>query len=269
MLIDTHVHVISADVERFPLNPPGVNTGPWWETHPCSADLLRLLMADAGVDRAVLVQGVGAYGFDNEYTLAASTAAPEAFAGVVCTDRRADDAAGTLRDLLQRGARGYRWFMVHDDARLDEPRALWDALGDAGVPVVMTFLADRLEDFAATVPTLPTSLRFAVDHCAFADLSHGIPDELAALGTFPNVYLKVSTHALRSAAKGGDPADAVAELAARFDGRLMWGSDFSQTHDVPYAELVEEGRRAAAKLADTAREAYTSGSALALWPELA
>jgi predicted TIM-barrel fold metal-dependent hydrolase len=158
--------------------------------------------------------------------------------------------------------------MVHDDARLDEPRALWGALGDLGVPVVMTFLADRLEDFATAVPTLPSSLRFAIDHCAFADLSLGIPDELAALGAFPNVYLKVSTHALRSAAKGGDPADAVAELAARFDGRIMWGSDFSQTHDVPYGELAEEGRRAAAKLADDRRDAYLAGSAITLWPEL-
>jgi predicted TIM-barrel fold metal-dependent hydrolase len=268
VLVDTHVHVISPDLERFPLRPPGVNTGPWWETHPCSADLLRLLMADAGVDRAVLVQGVGAYGFDNEYTLSASTAAPELFANVVCTDRRADDASQTLRELLQRGARGYRWFMVHDDPRLDAPRSLWDALGAMHVPVVMTFLADRLEDFAATVPSLP-EVPLAVDHCAFADLSQGIPDSLMALGDFPNVYLKVSTHALRSAAEGGDPADAVAELAERFGGRIMWGSDFSQTHDVSYPELAEEGRRAAAKLDDDARDAYFAGSALTLWPDLA
>jgi predicted TIM-barrel fold metal-dependent hydrolase len=268
VLIDTHVHVISPDLDRFPLQPPGVNTGPWWETHPCSADLLGLLMADAGVDRAVLVQGVGAYGFDNEYTLSASMAAPDTFANVVCTDRHAEDATTTLRDLLERGARGYRWFMVHDDTRLEEPRALWDALGSLRVPVVMTFLADRLEDFAVVVPKLP-EIPLAVDHCAFADLSQGIPDGLAALGEFSNVFLKVSTHALRSAAEGGDAADAVAELAARFDGRLMWGSDFSQTHDVPYEELVQLGRDSAAKLSDVTRDAYFAGSALELWPELA
>jgi len=267
VLIDTHVHVISPDLEQFPLHPPGVNTGPWWETHPCSADLLRLLMDDAGVDRAVLVQGVGAYGFDNEYALSASQAAPNLFANVVCTDRRAESASETLRDLFGRGARGYRWFMVHDDARLEQPRPLWDVLATLGVPVIMTFLADRLEDFATAMPRLP-DLPLAIDHCAFADLSQGIPDALAALGEFPNVYLKVSTHALRSAARGGDAADAVAELAARFDGRLMWGSDFSQTHDAPYPELAEEGRRAAAKLDDARRDAYCAGSALTLWPEL-
>jgi predicted TIM-barrel fold metal-dependent hydrolase len=267
MLVDTHVHVISSDLQRFPLQPPGVNTGPWWETHPCSADLLQLLMDDAGVDRAVLVQGVGAYGFDNEYTLSASIAKPNVLANVVCTDRRAEDPAATVRDLLERGARGYRWFMVHDDARLEEPRAVWDALAVAQVPVVMTFLEDRLEDFGEAVPRLP-DVPLAVDHCAFADLSQGIPDALAALGEFPNVYLKVSTHAIRSAAKGGDAADAVAELADRFDGRLMWGSDFSQTHDVPYPDLAEEGRRAAAKLDDAHRDAYLAGSALTLWSEL-
>src|SRR5262249_26302629 len=98
-------------------------------------------MADGGVDRAVLVQGVGAYGFDNEYTLEASTTAGDVFANVVCTDRRAEDATTTLRELVERGARGYRWFMVHDDPRLEEPRALWDLLGSLRVPVVMTFLA--------------------------------------------------------------------------------------------------------------------------------
>jgi predicted TIM-barrel fold metal-dependent hydrolase len=213
------------------------------------------------------VQGVGAYGFDNRYTLAAASESPGAFSNVVCTDRRAPDAVETLTALVRAGARGYRWFMVHDDARLGEPRVLWETLREFGVPVVMTFLADRLEEFAEVVPSLPP-LQLAVDHCAFADLSHGIPDALAALGSFPNVSLKVSTHALRSAAKGGDAADAVAELAARFDRRIMWGSDFSQTHDVPYAELAEEGRRAAAKLDDAARDAYTAGSALALWPDL-
>ena len=269
MLVDTHVHVISPDLDRYPLHPAGVNTGPWWETNPCSADLLRRLMDDAGVDRAVLVQGVGAYGFDNDYTLAASTATPGVFTNVVCTDRRTEDVVGILTRLVHTGARGYRWFMVHDDPRLDEPDALWRALGAVAVPmpVVMTFLADRLAEFVGFVPKHP-DLRFAVDHCAFADLSGGIPDELAALGDFTNVYLKVSTHALRSAAKGGDPADAVAELAARCSGRVMWGSDFSQTHDVPYADLAEEGRRAAAKLDDTTRDAYLAGSALTLWPEL-
>jgi len=37
---------------------------------------------------------------------------------------------------------------------------------------------------------------------------------------------------------------------------------------VPYAALVEEGRRAAAKLCDDDRDRYFAGTALTLWPEL-
>lgn len=267
MLIDTHVHVVSDDLERYPLNP-GHATNPWYETHPCSGPELRALMAGAGVDAAVLVQGVGAYRFDNSYTLAAAADAPGVFTSVVCTDRSTSDAVDVVRAIVvRRKARGYRWVTFAEDGRLAEPRALWDALAELGVPVVLTALADRLPEIAELVAQLPP-LPLALDHCAFADLSRGVPDALAVLAAFPNLYLKVSTHALHSAAAGGDPADAVAELAARFTGRVMWGSDWSQTHHAPYAEIVEEGRRAAAKCTDAQRDAYFAASALSLWPEL-
>lgn len=267
MMIDTHVHVVSEDRTRYPLDP-GVSTNPWYETHPCSAPELRALMQRAGVDRAVLVQGVGAYRYDNTYTLDAAAANPGAFTAVVCTDRAAADPVAALRTLVEtRRVRGYRWFTVGDDPRLDEPHALWDALAGLHVPVVLTVLADRLPEVAALVRRIP-SLQFALDHCGFADLSRGIPDELGALAALPNLALKASTHVLHTAAAGGDPADLVAELAGRFGGRIMWGSDWSQTHHAPYPEIVEEGRRAARRLRSDHRDAYFAGTALGLWPEL-
>jgi len=266
MIIDTHVHVVADDHARYPLQP-SVATNPWYETHPCSGPALRALMAEAGVDAAVLVQGVGAYGYDNTYTLDAAAAAPGAFTPVVCTDRQVADPVAEVRALVDAGARGYRWFCVHDDPRVTEPRALWDALAALGVPVVVTILPDGLDAFASVAAAYP-SIAFALDHCAFVDLARGVPDALGALARFPNVFLKVSTHALHTAAAGGDPADAVAALAAGFEGRLMWGSDWSQTHHAPYPDIVEEGRRAAAKLTDPDRAAYLTGTALTIWPEL-
>ena len=267
MIIDTHVHVVADDHERYPLQP-SVATNPWYETHPCSGPALRALMAEAGVHAAVLVQGVGAYGYDNTYTLDAATEAPGVFSSVVCTDRRRVDAVAEVQALVGRGARGYRWFCVHDDPRVLEPRALWDALASAGVPVVVTILPDGLDAFASVAMAYP-GIPFALDHCAFVDLSRGIPDALGALDRFPNVVLKVSTHSLHTAAAGGDPADAVAALAARFPDRLMWGSDWSQTHHAPYPDIVEEGRRAAARCSDGQRRGYLGGTALRLWPEIA
>jgi predicted TIM-barrel fold metal-dependent hydrolase len=267
-MIDTHVHVVADDHDRYPLRP-SVATNPWYETHPCSGRELRTLMAGAGVDAAVLVQGVGAYQYDNRYVLDAAAAAPGALAAVVCTDRTVADPVAEVRALVTAGARGYRWFCVHDDPRVEEPGALWAALSALGVPVVVTVLPDGLDPLARVAAAYP-DLAFALDHCGLVDLARGIPDALGALAAFPNLHLKVSTHALHTVIDGGaDPADAVADLAHRFAGRVMWGSDFSQTHHAPYADIVEEGRRAAAKLSDHHRAAYLAGTARTLWPELA
>jgi predicted TIM-barrel fold metal-dependent hydrolase len=49
----------------------------------------------------------------------------------------------------------------------------------------------------------------------------------------------------------------------------MWGSDWSQTHDRPYAELAASARDATAKLSADDRDAVLGGTAATLWPELA
>lgn len=265
-VVDSHVHVVSDDLARYPLRP-GVATNPWYLDHPCSGPELRALMAAAGVDRAVLVQGVGAYEYDNTYVLDVAAAAPDVFTAVVCSDRRAADPVGDVLALVAAGARGYRWFCVHDDPRIEEPRALWDALAVLRVPVVVTFLPDGLEAFARVARAYP-ELVFAIDHVAFVDFGAGVPEALRALAPLPNVCCKVSTHALHTVAEHGDPADAVAELASVFADRILWGSDWSQTHHAPYPDIVEEGRRAAVKLTDAGRAAYLGGTALTLWPEL-
>ncbi len=66
---------------------------------------------------------------------------------------------------------------------------------------------------------------------------------------------------------GGDPVDLVDRLAAVFGAeRLMWGSDFPQTHDRPYPELVDLGRRACARLSAGDQAAFLGGTALTLTP---
>lgn len=268
MIVDAHVHVVAADRDRYPLHP-GTATHPWYEDRPCDATELRALMADAGVDRAVVVQAVGAYSFVNDYVLDAAAAHPGVLTPVVCTDRTAPDPVGAVGGLVRgRGARGYRWFAVGADPRLDEPVGLWTALAALRVPVLVVCFPDRLGELVELLATrAPVPL--VLDHCGFAAFDHGVPDALAALAAFPNVHLKVTTEVIRAAAAAGDAPAVVAELMALAGGRCLWGSDWSQTHDVPYAALVEEGRRAAEHLDADARAAYLGGTALALWPELA
>ena len=51
--------------------------------------------------------------------------------------------------------------------------------------------------------------------------------------------------------------------------RLLWGSDFCQTHDRSYAELVALGAGAFAGLTAADRALCQGANALRLWPGLA
>jgi len=268
VIVDTHTHVVAADATRYPLDALEP-AGGWYRDVPISVEGLLGLMDDARVDRAVLVQAVSAYRFDNRYVLDSARAHSDRCTSVACLDVAAVGAAATLRRLTEeRGARGLRWWALGDEP-LDEPRDVWDEVAALQVPVVMTMFASRLEELVSLVPRLPP-VPIAIDHCAFADFSIGVPPELAALAEHSTVVLKVSTITLERLAEYGDVRDGLAELAACFGAdRLMWGSDFSQTHDRTYPELAELARFAVSRLGDGARAAVLGKTALRLWPELA
>ncbi len=247
-LVDTHVHVVSDDEDRYPLAPSGA-TGPWYRDDPCSVERLLDLMDDAGVDAAVLVQAISAYGHDNRYTLDAAARHPGRTTPVACVDLTGPDPLAAARQVLEAGSRGLRWVAL-DGGGLLEPRPVWDLVGARRVPVVVTILAERLGALADALPTLPP-VPIALDHCGFADFRDDVPPDLARLTEFPNVSLKVSSIALDLAAEHGDVRELLPLLADRFGAhRLLWGSDYSQTHDRPYAALVDYARHAASKLGD-------------------
>jgi predicted TIM-barrel fold metal-dependent hydrolase len=269
IVVDTHTHVVSDDEEAYPLQPRGT-TGPWYREDPCSVERLLSLMDESGVDRVVLVQGMSAYHTDNRYTADSARRFPERCTSVGYLELAGPDPVGVLRQLVEvDGMRGLRWVSLFDGQPLEEPAAVWQTAVALGIPVVVTILADMLPALADAIPRLP-AIPLALDHCAFADFTHGVPAELAALAAFPNLHLKVSSNVLEAAEPHGDVRDLVCDLAARFGAeRLMWGSDYSQTHNHPYPELVARQRHAASRLRDDEREWYLGRTALTVWPELA
>lgn len=269
LVVDTHTHVVADDEVVYPLHPRDL-TAAWYRDDPCSVERLLSLMDGAGVDRVVLVHGMSAYGTDNRYTHDSARRHPDRCTSVGFVDLRAPDPAGELHRLVAvEGMRGLRWVSLFDGQSLEEPAPVWRAVVALGIPVVVTILADALPALARAVPKLP-DVPLALDHCGFADFAAGVPAELAALAAFPNLHLKVSSNVLESAEPHGDVRELVGELAARFGAdRLMWGSDYSQTHDRPYPELVALQRHAASGLSDADREWYLGGTALRVWPELA
>jgi predicted TIM-barrel fold metal-dependent hydrolase len=286
MLIDTHTHVVSPDERRYPLRPHVVDTGsadarpaPWYRAVPIPAERLLELMAAAGVDRALLVQAMGAYGDDNRYAVDSASRFPDRFSSVVIVDVAGDlDAAGALRRwVVDGGARGVRLFTITrpEGHWLDQPAgaAVWECAAALDVPVVVTILSHqipRLRNALERYPDVPVAL----DHCGFPDLRGGPPftraTALFELAELANLRLKVSSIVLEQVLSAGvDPAVFVRHLADRFGAaRLMWGSDYSQSHFRDYAGLVELGRSAAAALDAEERAAFLGGTALGMWPEL-
>ncbi len=268
MHVDTHTHVVAGDQTRYPLDPrPGA--GQWFREVPVSVEELLALMDEARVDRAVLVQAVSAYQHDNRYVADAAAAHPGRCTSVACLDLGAPNAVDEVRRLAgEHGVRGVRWWAL-DGQPLVEPRPVWDELARLGLPVVVTLFADRLEELLTIVSSLPP-VPVALDHCAFVDFSAGVPDSLDAVAEHPTVHCKASTIVLDRLAEHGDVRDGLSELAARIGSdRILWGSDFSQTHDRPYAELAELARHAASRLDEDARDGFLGANALRLWPELA
>ena len=287
MIIDSHVHVIAPNETRYPLAPAGLDQGigaqrrraDWFREIPVSAESLLEQMRGAGVERAILVQPMGAYSYDNSYAADSARAYPDQFVSVAIVDVAHDDAVERLRYWVNdRGVRGVRLFTVTspEGTWLDEPAGLrvWEEAARLEIPVVVTILArqlGKLQNALRNFPELPVVL----DHCGFPDLRGGAPYAKAAglfeLAPFRNLRLKITSHVLKQVeADPGGPNGLVATLKDHFGAdRLMWGSDYSQTHDRSYAELVNLAQRAAAQLTEPERALFLARTTLAMWPELA
>lgn len=276
MIVDTHVHIVAPDEEAYPLSPRPLS-GLWYREAPHSAEDLLGCMRGAGVDRAILVQPMGAYSFDNRYTADSAAAHPERFASACCVDVDEEDPVGALRYWVkERGMHGVRLFALSREPRswLAEERTapLWECAAELGAHVIVTILGHQLDELRSVLeryPDTPVSL----DHCAFPNLGgegFAQAEPLFALSELPNLNLKLTTHVLDAATEtSGDPAPFVEALVARFGAdRIMWGSDFCQIHDRPYAELVKLAHRAFATLGPKDREQCLAGTARRLWPTL-
>ena len=274
-VVDAHVHVASADRARYPLAPSGVGSAWFGADDVGTPDLLRS-MDGAGVARAVVVQAVGAYGYDCAYAIDSVRGCPDRLALVGSVDMdaaRPDLALVELAEASGELLRSVRVFGVHghDPLWLSDGRAadVWAVAAELGlsvVPVLFPGALDRLGEVVAGCPGVPVAL----DHCGFVDFAGGDPfpaaEPLFALAALPAVRVKVSTHVLEHAERAGDPADLVDRLAATFGAdRMTWGSDHPQTTGSTYREMLAMGTRAARRLSPSERARFLGGTANALW----
>jgi len=215
---------------------------------PIDDDVMAYEMAEAGVDKAVLVPPL----WDpdgNAYALDMASAAPDKFSVMGLLDPASADAAERLRHWHDHPCmRGVR-FLLNTPDRL---RPLHDGLFDPLWPIaeeqgiVVALLAPGQLAAVRSIASRHPRLKVIVDHLAVPRGAVGprafehLP-QLTELAELPNVYVKaagVGDYAL-------DPfpfASLQAPLKRIFEafgaGRVVWGSDLSRLHH-PYAQCVE------------------------------
>ena len=281
LVVDTHTHVVAVDRTRWPLNPAGVGSD-WFQRDPVPVEDLASVTADAGVDAVVLVQAYGAYTYDNSYVVDAAAHDLTRLVSIGIIDPEAPDAVDTLRALATKpGFTGIRLFPLSDPsgpqpAWLDDPRTfpVWETCAELGLRVVVAMLPPTFPRLRRVLEQFPDQA-VVLDHCGFADVTGGPPYENAAVlfecAAHPNLHLKVTSSVLESAEEvGHDPRDLVDRLVAEFGAdRIVWGTDYPQTRDRPYADLLALGRHACERLAPGDADLVLGGTAVRLWPELA
>lgn len=267
-MIDTHTHVVADDLDRYPLKPRELS-GKWYLEAPHTAERLIACMDETGVDQAVLVQAVGAYTFENDYAADSSAAHPGRFASACCIDPVAAGAVETLRHwILERGMHGVRLFAIARGgvSWLEDSRSfpVWEEARELGAHVIVTVLRNQL-------PALRRVLRrhrqvpVSLDHCGFPDPRD--PEPLFELAEEANLHCKVSSIVLGS--MGEEAPGFVEKLVSRFGAeRVMWGSDFSQTHDRPYAQLVALAREGFSGLTSDQQHQCFVETPRTRWPSL-
>ncbi len=268
-MIDCHTHVVAPDEQRYPLNPRNLS-GKWYLEAPHSAEELAACMDEAGVEKAVLVQAVGAYTYDNAYAADSAAASRGRFTSACCIDAVAEDAVGTLRYwAAERGMHGVRLFALAREgvSWLADPSTfpLWEEADHLGIHVIVTIFGSQLEELRRVLRHFP-HVRVSLDHCGFPNV--GDPAPLFELACESNLLCKVSSVVLESA--GSEAQRFVTALVGRFgSSRVMWGSDFCQTHDRPYSGLVALAQQSFSGLSSSERERCFVTTPRSVWPSLA
>jgi predicted TIM-barrel fold metal-dependent hydrolase len=276
MIVDTHVHVVSDDQQKYPRKITPRASGEW--VQDMTAETLLSLNAQAGIDRTVLAQAYSAYKYDNSYTADCAAKYHDHFTSVCILDPTQSDTPDRLTYWVkQRGMRGIRLFTTTETEGtwLDDPRTfpVWERAASLSIPICIMALFHQIPP-VRTVLERFANVTVALDHLAVPRLSAGPPYDsvqpLFELVRFPHLYLKFSSVNLYSARRGkSTPEEFFTRLIDRFGARrLMWGSNFPATYDRSLNDQFDLARQVLSFLPQEDQRWIFGETALTLWPML-
>ena len=270
MIIDTHLHVWSDDVERYPFAEGRTQVGGG------SVELLNQTMDEIGVDKAVIVQPIY-YLFDNRYVADCLRRFPGRFAAIGLVDPKAPDAVDRLEKLVRED--GFGGLRIHS-SRLDHPSdwaapdqdPLWRRSEELGTCFIVHGPAanlPHLEPIIGRFPEVPVVL----DHIGGAPTDEEPPFPLLShvldLARFPKVYVKFTPQSHKSELPFPH-ADTFPAFRRIYDAfgpqRLMWGTNFPGVmKGVGYGPALEMFRDHVDFLTDDDKAWLFHRTALQVW----
>lgn len=279
-MIDSHAHLISADVAQYPPAPLSGTLEDGALDDPVTAERLIALLDANGVERALAVQRAHIYGFHNDYVCDAAAQYPDRLRALCMVDALAEDIREIVRYWMRdRGSVGIRLTEPHKgaDSSWFASRAAmraWETVAELGGPVRLHFYRwNREAALRALLPVLESfpDTPVVLDH--FSNIAgesgapdYGVDEPLLALADQPNVYLLYSMINLGKLAALKLPAAPVVARVVRTFGasRVMWGSDVAQSKGT-YAEMVELAKSSVELLTPAERQQVLHDTADAVY----
>ncbi|GAA3525550.1 hypothetical protein GCM10022222_05550 [Amycolatopsis ultiminotia] len=279
-IVDTHCHVVSADLDRYPRSPLGGKQSGWVSGRPVTAEGMAERMTEAGVGQAVLVQATTAYGYDNSYVLDSRAQRPGRFLAVGTVDPLRPDAAEHLAAVTGAGGlSGVRLFTSGSTVPTQgewfaapETHPFWAKAAELGVPVCLQMrlgpATARLVELLARFP----SVRVLLDHLGYPGIAESPGEagaEVAKLAVHPGLHLKLTHRNLEPLHEAGKEAAAFLDpvLGAFGANRIAWGSNLPAAEQ-SLPELVALARGVLSGVPEAEQREIFAGTARRLYPGL-
>lgn len=285
-LFDTHAHVFTNDVARYPVElyharESTESLRDRLMNHPVTAEHVLESWDACGVRGGVAVQYNSIYKTDNSYTLDMTDQYNDRLSAVLILTATDPETPAKLRDLAGRhNVAGLRLFGYLDQDGncpwLDSPAALnsWDVVAECGLAMVLMY-APGVPSYVALRKVIALARRYPdtpiiLDHCGWPGLKGGVagtigPEHLELVDV-PNIHFKFTEiNVDRFAAPGIDHAQFMRLLVDTYGAdRVMWGSDYGNTKGASYPDMVARAIGAAALLSAEEREKflYANGARL-------
>jgi len=240
-VIDTHMHVWSGDIKRWPFDHP-YTPGFKSRTTAATGEILIEEMNRFGVTHCILVQTIF-HGWDNTYMVHCLKKYPGRFKAHGLIDPTDPQVAEKLEYwMTEHDLSGMRFSPIYyvkgnhgGDDWLTSPahHRVWEKAGDLGAVFNFFIHTDQLPRLEKMIQRYP-QVSAVIDHMSQIDfgVDDPLPDlkKLLALARYPNVAVKISD--LTSVSKSGKYPfpDAYPWVKRVYDAfgpdRLLWGTGY-------------------------------------------